>query len=185
MPTIAAIAGSLRNGSYNKGLVRAAIELAPDGLDVEEVFIGDIPLFNADIEAEGVPKPVVRAKEVVAGADALLLATPEYNNSMPGVLKNAIDWLSRPPRHSPQVFRGKPIGLIGATTGGWGTKLSQTAWLQVVRALRMRPFHGRSMYVSHARDLFDSDGSLIDPETRERLTGYLADFGEFIARGDP
>jgi NAD(P)H-dependent FMN reductase len=181
MSEIAAIVGSLRRGSYNRALLRAAIELSPDGCTIRQVPIDDIPLYNADLQEEqGIPEAVATAKDTVAGADALLLVTPEYNHSMPGVLKNAIDWMSRPSGDAGRVFGGKPVGLIGATTGGWGTKLSQTAWLQVLRALSMEPFFGESMYVSHARDLFDEEGRLTDDDTRGRLREYLVAFHRFI-----
>lgn len=178
MTAITAIAGSLRKGSHNRSLLRAAVELAPNGCTIEQIPIDDIPLYDGDVESDEFPEVVTRAKRQIAASDGLLLVTPEYNNSMPGVLKNAIDWMSRPGEIG-RVFAGKPIGIIGATTGGWGTKLSQTAWLQVVRALSLEPFFGKSMYVSRAGDLFE-DGVLTDEGTRRQLAEYLAAYDEFI-----
>lgn len=180
MGKIAGIAGSLRENSYNRALLRAAVEVTPDDWDLEIVSIDDIPLYNADIEAaDGIPEAVERAKDQVAASDALLLVTPEYNNSMPGVFKNAIDWMTRPPADMKRVFHQRPVGLIGATPGGWGTKLSQTAWLPVFRALGMQPFYGKSMYVSRAGELF-ADGELSDEATRDALRAYISAFVEFV-----
>src|ERR1043166_7383167 len=111
---VCGIAGSLRKGSYNRALLRAAVELAPDGLEIT-VFerLGDVPLYNADVEAEGDPEPVVALKAAIRQADALLIATPEYNYGVPAALKNAVDWASRPPSKS--VLDGKPAALMGAT----------------------------------------------------------------------
>ena len=118
MTTIVGIAGSLRAGSLNAALLGAAAELAPAGCTVEIGSIRGIPLYHGDVEAkEGIPAPVAALKERIAAADGLLLVTPEYNNAMPGVFKNAIEWLSRPPQDAPRVFRGKPVALIGASPG--------------------------------------------------------------------
>ncbi|MBU1878089.1 MAG: NAD(P)H-dependent oxidoreductase, partial [Chloroflexi bacterium] len=108
------IAGSLRQGSYNRALLRAAQELAPAGMTITVLDLAPIPLYNADVQALGDPAPVVALKTAIRLADALLIATPEYNYSIPGVLKNAIDWASRPPAESP--LRGKPLGIMGAST---------------------------------------------------------------------
>ena len=120
---ILGIAGSLRLASYNRGLIRAAQQVAPDGVEIAAFDLLPIPLYNADVEAEGAPAPVRDLKERIRAADALLIATPEYNYSIPGVQKNAIDWASRPPQDSP--LRHKPIGLMGASPGGFGTVRSQ------------------------------------------------------------
>ena len=136
MTTIVGISGSLRRASYNTSLLGAAAALMPKNTQLRIETIRGIPLYDGDLEAaEGIPQPVTGLKEAVAAADALLLATPEYNNSIPGVFKNAIDWLSRPPADISRVFRGTPVAVIGATPGGFGTILGQNAWLPVLHAL--------------------------------------------------
>src|SRR5262245_16330840 len=127
---IVGIAGSLRKASFNSSLLRAAVEECPAGVELEIESIRGIPLYDGDVEAgQGLPPRVVELKEKVAAADALLLVTPEYNNSIPGPFKNAIDWMSRPASDIDRVFGGRPVGMIGASPGRQGTLLSQTAWL--------------------------------------------------------
>ena len=121
--TFLGIAGSLRRGSYNRGLIRAAVEVAPEGTTVIPFDLADLPMFNADVEAEGDPAAVAVFKRAISAADALLIATPEYNHCVPGLLKNAIDWASRPARRS--VLTGKPVAIMGATSGGGGTARAQ------------------------------------------------------------
>ncbi len=180
---ILAIAGSLRKKSFNRGLVRAAVELAPEEVVIDAATIDGIPLFDADLEREeGIPEPVQALKKRVQQADGVLLATPEYNNGMPGVAKNAIDWLSRPPAEIDEHFGGKPMGLIGATPGRGGTISSQNTWLPVLRALGATYFSRKSLYVRGAGDLFDDDGNLTDAKTRELLGEYLEGFAEEITR---
>ncbi len=176
------IAGSLRRNSYNAALLRAAAALAPQGLDVEIASIADIPLYDGDREAdEGLPASVSELKDRIAAADGLLLATPEYNHSIPGVLKNAIDWLSRPPSDIERVFRGRPVGLIGASPGRLGTISSQTAWLPILRALQMRPWFGRALYIGAASRVFDDSGDISDADTRAKVRAYMQGFAEFVA----
>src|SRR4029077_8313313 len=152
MTKIVGISGSLRQGSFNSALLRAAKELMPDGAELAIETIQGIPLYNGDDEtASGIPPVVARLKDVIAGADGLLLATPEYNNSIPGVFKNAIDWLSRPAADIGRVFGGRPVAVIGASPGGLGTILSQAAWLPVLRTLGTEPWFGGRLLVSHAR----------------------------------
>lgn len=174
------VAGSLRRLSFNKGLLNAAAELLPDDVTLEIVPIDDIPLYNADVEAaDGIPPAVARLKEAIAEADGLLLATPEYNNGVPGVFKNVIDWASRPAADIGRVFGGRPVALIGASPGGFGTILSQDNWLSVLRTLGTRPwFEGRLM-VSRAGGLFDDQGQLTDDATRARLRDFIAGFAAF------
>src|SRR5205814_8833807 len=117
------IAGSLRTGSYNRALLRAAQELAPAGLELLTFDLAPIPLYDGDVEAQGDPEPVGALKTAIRDADALLIVTPEYNYGVPGVLKNAIDWASRPPGQSP--LNGKPAALMGATPGMTGTARAQ------------------------------------------------------------
>jgi len=182
MVEIVGLAGSLRRGSFNRFLLRAACELAPDGTRIEAASIGEIPLYDGDLEAEqGLPPAVAALKERIAGAAGLLLVTPEYNNSLPGAFKNAIDWLSRPPQDLPRVFGGLPVGVIGATPGAGGTALAQVAWLPVLRTLGTSPWFGGRLQVSAAHRLFAADGSLTDEETRARLRRYLDGFAAFVA----
>ncbi len=182
MTTILAISGSLRKASFNTGLLQAAKATAPDGVTVDARTLHGVPLYDGDLEAaEGVPAAVKALKDGLADADGLLLITPEYNNSMPGVFKNAIDWMSRPPGGT-DLFKGKPVAVIGASPGGFGTILAQNGWLPVLRTLGCRPwFEGRLM-VSRAGGLFAPDGTLTDGETRNRLADFVTDFAKF-ARG--
>ena len=181
MTTIIGISGSLRKGSFNAALLRAAAELAPESCTVKILSISGIPLYNADVEeSEGIPRVAAEIKDAIAAADGLLMVTPEYNNALPGVFKNAIDWLSRPAEDIPKVFGNLPVGLIGATPGGFGTILSQTAWLPVLRFLGTRPWLGKQLYVRGAMELFDKSGHLVDDEMRKRLAAYLKGFVAFI-----
>jgi NAD(P)H-dependent FMN reductase len=185
MIRIVAIAGSLRNKSFNHALLRAASELAGDGASLDIRTIRDIVVYDGDIEAEtGIPEPVEQLKTAVAEADGLLIASPEYNNSLPGALKNAIDWMTRPPKDIERVFGDKPVGLIGATPGRGGTRLAQTAWLPVFRTLGMRPWFKKSLYVDGAGKLFDAELRLTDADTRKRLADYLTGFVAFV-RAEP
>lgn len=156
MITIIGISGSLRKASINTGLLRAAAENAPEGCRVSIESIKDIPLYNGDIEeTEGIPPAAAPFKEKIAVADGLLLVTQEYNNSIPGVLKNAIDWISRPPADRPKVFANRPTGIMGATTGMSGTAFAQYAWLPVFRILGAHVWSGKFLWVSNASEKFD------------------------------
>jgi NAD(P)H-dependent FMN reductase len=182
MTTILGISGSLRTGSFNTGLLRAAADAMPPGATLDIGSIKGIPLYDADVEAtQGLPDTVVKLKERIVAADGLLLVTPEYNNSIPGVFKNAIDWLSRPDADIPRVFGNRPVGVIGASPGGFGTLLSQTAWLPVLKTLRTAAYFGGRLQVSRAGDVFDKSGKLVDERIREQLGKYLAGFCEFVA----
>ncbi len=181
MTTIIGISGSLRKGSFNTALLNAAVQLAPGSCKIEVGHISGIPLYNGDIEAsEGIPSVVAQLKDRIASTDGLLLVTPEYNHSIPGVFKNTIDWLSRPPDDIGRVFGNRPVGLIGTSIGPFGTILSQVSWLAVLRALGTRLWFGRTLYVSDASHVFDESGELIDQVTRNRLQAYLAGFSEFV-----
>ena len=181
MVEIVAISGSLRQGSYNSALLRAAVSLAPRDCKVSIDSIDGIPLYHGDEEAEnGVPAPVKALQDRIAAADGLLIATPEYNNSIPGVLKNAIDWLSRPPDTIGRVFRHCPVGIIGATPGGFGTVHAQTAWLPVTRTLGLRPWFGARVMVAGAGKAFDDHGELVDERQREQLEAYMKGFAAFV-----
>jgi len=181
MPTVIGISGSLRRDSYNTALLRGAVELAPAGLSIEVASIRDIPLYDGDLEADGIPEPVRALKDRVAAADGLLLVTPEYNNSIPGVFKNAIDWMSRPSPDIPRVFGGKPVALIGASPGGFGTILSQNAWLPVLRTLGCTLWTQGRLMVSRAGGVFGSDGKLLDTKISEQLRGFMQGFAAFAA----
>jgi NAD(P)H-dependent FMN reductase len=182
MARIIGIAGSLRKASFNASLLRAAVEVAPKDLQVDIASIAGIPLYDGDLEREqGVPELVAQLKDQVASADGLLLVTPEYNNSLPGVFKNAIDWLTRPANDIPKVFGDKPVAITGATPGMGGTRLSQSAWLPVLRTLGTRPWFGRQLYVAGAGKVFDPDGKLVDAKVRELLTDFMAGFAQFVA----
>lgn len=181
MTRLVGIAGSLRLHSYNRGLLRAAIELVPQDVTIEALPIDEIPLYNGDIEeTAGIPEAVSRLKNAIAASDGLLLVTPEYNNSIPGVFKNVIDWASRPPADSARVFRGKPVALIGASPGGFGTVLAQNGWLPVLRTLGTLPWFDGRLAVARAGASFDQEGNLTDNEVRERLRLYLEGFVEFV-----
>lgn len=182
------ISGSLRQGSFNSALLRAATALMPDGARLTIHTIERIPLYNADREkAQGIPEAVAALKDAIAASDGLLLATPEYNNSIPGVFKNAIDWLSRPPSDIKRVFHGRPVALIGASAGGFGTILSQTAWLPVLRTLKADFWSEGRLLVSRAGDLIDEHGEITDEKVREQLRalvhGFAAFAGSRSARG--
>lgn len=180
MPRLLGIAGSLRRGSYNLALLRAARDLMPVGSELDIATLEDIPLYNGDSEADaGIPEAVSTLKDRVASADGVILATPEYNNSMAGVTKNAIDWLTRPPGDIGRVFGRRPFALVGATPGGFGTVLGQAAWLPVMRTLGVRLWTGGKLYVSGAGNAFDDDGRLVDDGTRDRLRAFLENFVEF------
>jgi NAD(P)H-dependent FMN reductase len=177
------ISGSLRKGSFNTALLRAAADLTPEGTALEICSIADFPLYDGDLEAEhGLPAPVVALKEEIVECDGLVLATPEYNNSIPGVFKNAIDWLSRPASDIAQVFGDLPVALMGATPGRSGTTLAQAAWLPVLRTLRTRPWFGGRLLVSGARQVFNEEGELVDDKVREQLTEFMAGFARFAGK---
>lgn len=182
MATIIGIVGSLRKGSYNAAFLRTAAELAPAGVDLDIASIAGIPLYDGDLETQqGNPPPVAELKERIAAADGLLLVTPEYNHSIPGVLKNAIDWLSRPPKDTARVFGDKPVAILGATPGTAGTRLAQAAWLPVLRALGTRAWFGKQLYVAGAARVFDTDGKLVDDKIRTLLSEFMAGFARFVA----
>ena len=183
MATIVGICGSLRRLSFNRMLLDAAVAAAPAGTAIEVASIREIPLYDGDVEAEqGVPEAVRQLKDRIAAADGLLIVTPEYNNSMPGVLKNAIDWLTRPASDIPRVFRGRPVAVMGTTPGQGGTTLAQNAWLPVIRTLGMRPWFEGRMLVSGAAKVFDADGAVVDEKIRERLGGFITGFAAFVER---
>jgi chromate reductase, NAD(P)H dehydrogenase (quinone) len=180
MHTVVGLSGALREGSYNAALLRAAVRLAPAELVIDAASIKGIPLYDADVEAAGIPLAVSALKARIADSAGLLLVTPEYNQSIPGVFKNAIDWLSRPGKDTARVFGSKPVGLIGATPGPGGTRLAQTAWLPVLRALGLQPWFGKQLYVAGAGQVFDAKGELVDAKVEQLLRDYLSGFAKFV-----
>ena len=173
------IPGSLRSASYNRGLLRAAQELAPDGVDVEVYDVRDLPFYDGDVEAAGAPEAVKRLRDAIRDADAVLFTTPEYNRGTSGVLKNAIDWASRPARQS--VLDGKPVAIVGATTGISGTANAQR---QVRESLL---FPGAQtlpdeVLIARAGEKFDENGDLTDPETRAELAVMLERLESWVAQ---
>jgi len=181
------IAGSLRQGSYNRALLRAARELAPEDMEIQ-IFDNEtltmIPPYNEDIRQQDEPETVEILKREIEHADALLFAVPEYNHSMSGVLKNAIDWVSRPPSESP--LDGKPVAIMGASIGRSGTARAQMHFRQTCVFTNMLPLNKPSVQVTHAADKFDADGQLNDENTRryvKRLTGALLDWARTIHYG--
>lgn len=182
MITLLGISGSTRRGSLNSALLGAAASSMPQGSELRIESIASIPLYNADEEAaRGIPEPVAALKDLIAAADGLLLATPEYNNSMPGVAKNAIDWLSRPPADIPRVFGGKPVAIAGASPGGFGTVLSQNAWLPVFKTLGADLWSGGRLLVSRAGGVFDANGEITDAAMRENLRKFVAGFVAYVS----
>jgi NAD(P)H-dependent FMN reductase len=182
---ILALGGSLRRASTNRALLEAAARLAPAGaeLDLGQLaVIGSLPLFNQDIlDREGFPAAALQLKDALRGADGLLIATPEYNWGIPGFLKNAIDWASRPASDIAHVFGDLPVALIGAG-GGAGTRFAQNAWLSVFRFLKMRPWFGQSLYVDRAHERFDEQGRLSDDAIREQLLAVVTGFAAHCAQ---
>ena len=183
MTKILGISGSLRAKSFNSMLLHAAAQTLEEGAELEVGSIRGIPLFDQDVEdAEGVPQVVEDLKARVLACDGLLLATPEYNNGIPGAFKNALDWLSRPPADTAKVFKNRPVAIVGASPGGFGTILAQNAWLPVVRALGMRPYFGGRLVMSHAHRAFDDDGEMTDAVTKDRLRDFMRGFVEFTGQ---
>lgn len=175
------IAGSLRAGSLNRALIRAAIELAPAGMEIH-LFEGlaDVPLFNEDVEAQGDPPAVHALKRAIQDADALLIATPEYNYGVPGVLKNAIDWASRPAGKC--ALKGKPAALMGASMGLQGTARAQSALRQTLVFTETYTMLRPELYVAHAHEKVDPAGRLSDEPTRKQIRKLLDAFIQWIGR---
>ena len=185
MTKVLGISGSLRRGSYNTALLRAATGLMPQEATLEVASIRGVPLYDGDVEAQGIPASVSQLKEAVVAADGVLLVTPEYNNGIPGVFKNVIDWLSRPPADARRVFGGRRFAIIGASPGAYGTTLSQSAWLPVMRTLGVQLWTGGRLMVSRANTVFDESGTLKDATTEEALKQFLLGYVTFLRRTPP
>lgn len=181
MMRIVALSGSLRAGSYNTALARTLAGLAPTCCDVEVATPAGIPVYDGDLERdEGVPAAVERLKDQVAAADGLVLVTPEYNHGVPGPFKNAIDWMTRPPKDIARVFRGRPVALCGATPGANGTRAAQYAWLPTLRVLGTRVYSEQTLFVPNAAERFDAEGNLTDDDIRERAAALMDGLCRFI-----
>jgi chromate reductase len=176
---VVGFAGSLRRGSYNRALLRAATGLAPSTLRIDIHELDDIPLYNGDVEAAGVPPSVVHLRDSIRMADGLLIVTPEYNYGVPGVLKNTIDWLSRPPRNS--ALNGKVAALMGASQGIMGTARSQSQLRQSFVFTETYALLQPEVFIGQAHEKFDSEGLLVHQATRDSLTVFLRRFAELIA----
>jgi chromate reductase len=176
---ILGMAGSLRRGSFNAAALRAAQELAPGGMTIEIFDLSPIPMYNDDVRLEGYPPPVADFRARIKAADGLLIATPEYNYSTSGVLKNAIDWASRPPEHP---FDGKPIGLMGASAGTLGTARAQYHLRQMFVFLDGMVMNRPEVMIPSAQNKFDADGQLIDQQTRDFLSTYLVALKAWVLR---
>lgn len=170
------LSGSLRKTSFNTGLLKAAVDLMPEGAVLQAETLHGVPLYDADLEAaEGVPTAVAKLKSALAEAEGLLMVTPEYNSGVPGVFKNALDWMSRPPGGL-ALFKGKPVAIIGASAGGFGTISAQDHWLPVMKKLGAEVWAGGTLMASRSGTLFDAEGRLADEETKKRLAGFLEGF---------
>lgn len=168
---IAGICGSLRKASYNAGLLRVAARRAPQGMEIEILDISEFPLFNADLTGDSYPAAVTAVEERVRALDGILFSSPEYNYGVSGVLKNAIDWISRPPQSSP-LF-GKPVAFMGASTGYAGTLRAQMAYRQEWHFFRAPVFSQAEMILPFAASACDEDGTPTHPDVLERLDHYL------------
>lgn len=184
MTRIIGISGSLRAASINSALLRAAAGAMPAGATLDIGSIHGIPLYDGDLEErEGIPAAVTTLKEQIAAADGLLIVTPEYNNAMPGVLKNAVDWLSRPPADSARIFSNRPVAVIGASPGGFGTILAQNSWLPVLRTLGTDAWFGGRLQVSRAGSVFNESGEMVDEAIRAQLQKFMAGFVAYAQAG--
>ena len=180
---ILAVAGSLRQGSYNRGLLRAAQELAPEWVEVQFFDIGQLPFFNEDVEAAGDPEPVRRFKDAIAASNAVLIATPEYNGAVPGVLSNAIDWASRPSGRS--VLRNKPVAVMGAVLGPSGSANAHATLRGVLGRIGAIVVPDPQVLVPHASRLFDEQVDLREEGTREEIRQLVDAIAHWCRRVQP
>ncbi|MHB9093015.1 MAG: NADPH-dependent FMN reductase [Chloroflexota bacterium] len=178
--TILGLAGSLRKGSFNRAALRAAMELVPEDVTIEPFDLAPIPLYDDDVQQAGTPEIVQAFKARIAAADGLLIVTPEYNYSIPGVLKNAIDWASRPANASPLVR--KPVAIMGASTGLYGTVRAQLQLRTVLAALNMPALNKPEVLIARAGEKFDAEGHLVDETTRGFVRQLLVAYAEWVRR---
>lgn len=176
---LVAFSGSLRKASYNTALLHNLVELLPPSLKLTIHSIGDIPLFNEDVEDAGFPEPVARLYSAIRAADGVVLATPEYNHGIPGVLKNTLDWLSR---QTPHAFYGVPTALLGASNGFIGTTRSQAATRQTLAALNSPCMPFPQVLVSRVQDKIDAQGHLHDESTRKFITTWTQEVERWMRR---
>ena len=173
------LAGSLRRRSLHRGLIRAATELSPQGVTVEPFeTLGEVPFFNQDLEAQGDPAPVKQLKQQIEVSDAVLIATPEYDYAIPGVLTTALDWALR----SPSSLRHKPVGIVGASPGGAGTARGQMVLRQILLHAPAYVMPEPQMLIPNSYQRFDENGDLTDAETRERMRRFLVALVEWTKR---
>lgn len=180
---ILAVAGSLRRDSYNRGLLRAAQQVAPDWVEVQFFDIGQLPFFNEDVEAAGDPEPVRRFKDAIDASNAVLIATPEYNGSVPGVLANAIDWASRPTGRS--VLRNKPVAVMGAVLGKSGSANAQAVLRGVLGRIGAVVVPDPQVLVPRAARVFDEHVDLRDESTREEIRHLVEAVAHWCRRVQP
>lgn len=176
MTKIAVLVGSLRAKSFNKSLANSLAKLAPEGVEFEYIDV-NLPLFNQDMESD-YPVEARRAKDVVEAADGVLFVTPEYNRSIPGVLKNAIDWISRP--WGENSFNGKPVGIVGASGGPVGTAVAQSDLRHIVSFLNTKLMGQPEIYMAHSGELFDDAGELVDEHWQGNATKYMKAFTDHV-----
>ncbi|MDX1393638.1 MAG: NADPH-dependent FMN reductase [Gemmatimonadota bacterium] len=177
--TVLGLAGSLREGSFNRALLRAAIELADERIEAEVFDLRDMPFYNRDVEDRGDPEPVTALKEAVRSADLVVIATPEYNQSLPAVTKNAVDWASRPPK--PQAWDGKPVAILGTSPGRLGTVSSQRTLRETLSAVNAYVMPRPRFILGGAAEVFE-DGRLVDESTRERLRSFMSAAADWAER---
>lgn len=177
---ILGVAGSLRRQSYNRALLRAAEEVAPDGVSIEAFDLAPVPLYDGDVEAAGDPDGVAAFKAAIRAADGVLFVTPEYNHGVPGVMKNAVDWASRPARDA--ALSGKPVGIIGASPGMTGSARGQSQLRQAFEFTNSYCLPQPEILVFRAHEKFDADGRLTDETTRQHLARYVAALATWIGR---
>jgi NAD(P)H-dependent FMN reductase len=182
MTRILGISGSLRAQSWNTALLRSAQAAVDTGVTLDIATLHGMPLYDGDLEARsGLPEAVSALKERIVASDGVLMVTPEYNNGIPGVFKNAIDWLSRPAVDIPHVFGNRPVAVIGASPGGFGTILAQNGWLPVLKTLGTQHWSGGRLLVSRAHKVFDEQGELQDAAIRQQLGDFMRGFVNCLA----
>lgn len=170
---ILAIPGSIGEDSYNKKLCFAAQKISPKDIQLTIHPLDDIPMFSKDLEKQGVPQSVADLKQAIESSDLVLISTPEYNNMIPGVLKNTIEWLSRRDNQGNTVIQNKKVAIMGASTGKYGTVRAQNQLLLLCNILRMKTNRSLMLPISHVDKLFDDSGNLTDQDTRDKLKSFL------------